>query len=70
MERYKISENISLFADIKEYAGKYFSYEFIFKKVLGYSDDGIAKLADQLEAEPNDPLYKRFYTGEEEESSW
>jgi len=71
MERYKISENLALFGDIQDYAGKYFSYEFIFKKVLGYSDEGISKLVEQLAEEPKDPLYSRFYGKDDsEEDSW
>lgn len=71
MEREHINESLSLYNDIEELIGKYFSYEYVFKKVLKFSDEEIVEMSEQIEKEKKDPIYARFYAsaeGEEDES--
>lgn len=66
MDRERIVESLNLFKDIEELIGKYFSYEYVYKKVLKFSDDEIMEMAEQLEKEKTDPLYARFYAQNDE----
>jgi len=66
MERDKLQESLSIFRDMEELAGRYFSYEFIFKEVFGMSDDGIKKLQEQIDIEKKDPFYSKFYKSDED----
>ena len=73
MDREKLNESLNLFNDISELIGKYFSYEYVFKKVLKFSDEEILEMSEQIESEKTDPLYKRFYEAggeEEDDTSW
>jgi len=70
MEREKLQESLNLFRDIEDMAGKYFSYEYIFKDVLGMSDDGIEKLQEQIKKEKEDDFYKQFYSSSEDGDEW
>ncbi len=69
MEREKLRESLSLFQDIEEMIGKFYSYSFVFKKVLKMSDEEIKDLAEEIESEKTDPLYSRFYSSKGEEDS-
>jgi len=71
MERDNMSESLNLYTDIEDLIGKYFSYTYVFKKVLKMSDEDIQDMAEELESEKNDPLYKRFYDSDnEDDKSW
>jgi hypothetical protein len=72
MKREQLDQALSLYSSIEDMTGKYFSYEYVYKKVLQLSDEEIAEMAEQLEKEKNDPLYARFYSSGESEDgdSW
>ena len=72
MEREHITESLSLYSNIEELVGKYFSYEYVFKKVLKFSDEEITEMSEQIEKEKTDPIYARFYSKEdgEEDNNW
>jgi hypothetical protein len=71
MERENLSQAIDMYNNIEELVGKYFSYEFVFKKIFKFSDEEILELSEQLEKEKTDPIYKRFFeNGEDGEDSW
>ena len=70
MEREHISESLSLYNDIEDMIGKYFSYEYVFKNVLRFSDEEITEMSEQIAKEKNDPIYSRFYTGDDDGDSW
>jgi len=72
MQREQLDQALSLYSSIEDMVGKYFSYEYVYKKVLQLSDEEIAEMAEQLEKEQKDPLYSRFYSGndEDDDSSW
>jgi hypothetical protein len=50
--------------------GKYYSYEYVYKKVLKFSDDEIKDMSEQIEREKKDPIYAKFYKTEGEEEGW
>jgi len=66
MERDTLMEQISLYQDMEELIGKFYSYDFVFKKVFKMSDEEIKELSEQLEKEKTDPIYKRFYEANED----
>jgi len=74
MERDNLSESLSQFNDIEELIGKYFSYEYVFKKIFKFSDEEIQEMAEQIEKEQKDPLYARFYASsdddDDDDNSW
>ena len=70
MEREHINENLSLYSNIEEMIGKYFSYSYTFKKVLHFTDEEIKAMSEQIENEKNDPLYARFYSDEDDGDDW
>jgi hypothetical protein len=69
MERERIVESLNLFNDIEDLIGKYFSYEYVYKNVLKFSDDEIMEMNKQLENEKKDPLYTRFYNNDDDDDS-
>ena len=62
MEREKLTESLNLYEEMEDLTGKYFSYRFMFKKVLKFSDKEIKEMLDEIEKEKKDGLYKGFYT--------
>jgi hypothetical protein len=66
MEREKLSEQINQYNDIEELIGKYFSHEFVLKKVFKMSDEEISELSEQLKTEKTNPIYARFYNEDED----
>lgn len=71
MSRERLTESLNQYNDIEELIGKYFSYTYVMKKVLKFSDDEITKMTEEIEAEKKDPLFSRFHKKEgEEEDSW
>ena len=71
MEREHLNESLNLYSDVEELIGKYFSYEFVMKKVLKMSDEDIKDMSEQIDKEKKDPLYARFYSSDvDEEDSW
>lgn len=72
MEREHLRESLSTYSDIEELIGKYFSYEYVFKKVLKFSDEEISEMSEQIEKEKKDPIYARFYAQDdtEDDNSW
>jgi hypothetical protein len=69
MQREHISESLNLFRDVEELAGKYFSYNYIFKNVFKMSDDDINTMLEEIEKEKTDPKFKKFYD-EDKDSGW
>ena len=71
MEREHITESLNLYNDIEEMIGKYFSYTYVFKKVLRMSDEEITDMADEIDSEKTNPLYARFYNSDgDDEDGW
>jgi hypothetical protein len=71
MQREQLDQALSLYSSIEDMVGKYFSYEYVYKKVLQLSDEEIAEMSEQLEKEKKDPLYSRFYGSDDEDGdSW
>jgi hypothetical protein len=71
MERENLTEALNQFNDIEELIGKYFSYEYVFKKVFKFSDEEIQEVAEQIAKEQKDPLYARFYnSSDDDDDSW
>jgi len=74
MEREILTQSLSLYQDVEELIGKYFSHTFVFKKILKMSDDDIRILSEEIEKEKKDPLYARFYSKSsnenEEDNEW
>jgi len=70
MERETMSDNLNLFNDVEDLIGKYFSYEYIYKKVLKLSDEEIKEMAESLEKEKTSKLYSRFYKTDDDQDSW
>jgi len=69
MEREQIVDAMNLFRDVEEIAGKYVSFEFLYKKVLKFSDEEINETLEQIEKEEKDPRWKRFYEEDEDNSA-
>jgi len=70
MEREHITESLSLYNDIEDMIGKYFSHSYVFKKVLKMSDEEITEMSEQIEQEKKDPLYARFYSDGDNGDGW
>ena len=72
MEREHISQSLDLYNSIENLIGKYFSYEYVYKKILKFSDEEIKDMSEQIVNEQKDPIYKRFYNGDsdDEGDSW
>lgn len=61
---------INIYAEIQEYQGKLFSANTILKEVFRMSDEEMEEEFKKIQEEENNPLYKRFYSNEEENTSW
>jgi len=70
MEREHLSQSLDIYNDIEDLIGKYFSYEYVFKRVLKFSDEEIQEMAEQIEKEKKDPIYSRFYGDGDDGDSW
>lgn len=66
MERDNIAESLNLYNDIENLIGVYFSYAYVYKKVLKFSDEEIVEMSEQIEKEKKDPIYSRFYKSKED----
>lgn len=67
MEREKLSTSLGLYTEIQDHIGKIFTYEYVFKNIFKMSDDDIKELANNIDKEPSNPLYKRFYEKSEDD---
>ena len=71
MAREELSASLDLYSTIEDLIGKYYSYEFVYKKVLKMSDEEITEMSEQIAKEKTDPIYGRFYSGgDDDEDSW
>lgn len=52
-----LRDRIAMLRDIDDYAGKYFSHQWIRRHVLRQSDEEIKEIDDQIEEEQDDPRY-------------
>ena len=53
-----LRDRIAILRDVDDYVGKYYSHEWIRRKVLHQSDEEIEEINDQIADEANDPLYQ------------
>jgi hypothetical protein len=51
-----LSEKINILRDSENYVGKYFSKEYINKHVLGFSDQQIKQIQDEIKNEGTDNM--------------
>ena len=58
-----LRDRISMLRDIDDYAGKYYSHEWIRKNVLYQSDDDMKELDKQIAAEAENPQYAEPQVG-------
>jgi hypothetical protein len=70
MEREHLSECINLYSEVEEMVGKYYSYQYIYKKVLKFTDEEIKEMSEQIDSEKKDPIYSKFYKSEGEDEEW
>lgn len=61
---------LDIYDTAKEYQGKLFSVKTVLKDIFRYSDKDIEEEFKKIKDEEKDELYKRFYSGDEEGSSW
>jgi len=54
-----MQDRMNLLRDLSDYAGKYYSHEFIRKHVLRQTDDQIREIDDAISTELDDPRYNR-----------
>ena len=50
---------MNLLRDLSDYAGKYYSHDFIRKHILRQTDDQIREIDDAISSELDDPRYNR-----------
>jgi hypothetical protein len=53
-----LRDRMALLRDVDDYVGKYYSHEWIRRKILHQSDEEIEEINDQIANEANDPLYQ------------
>ena len=53
-----LRDRIAILRDVDDYVGKYYSHEWVRRKVLHQSDEEIEEINDQIADEANDPLYQ------------
>ena len=72
MERESLTESLNLYNDVEELLTKgYYSYSFVMKKVLKFSDEQISDMAKEVEEEKKNPLFARFYkSADEGDENW
>ena len=54
-----MQDRMNLLRDLSDYAGKYYSHDFIRKHVLRQTDDQIREIDDAISSELDDPRYNR-----------
>ena len=54
-----MQDRMNLLRDLSDYAGKYYSHDFIRKHVLRQTDDQIREIDDAISTELDDPRYNR-----------
>lgn len=60
-----LRERMSMLRDIDDYAGKYYSHEWIRRNVLRQTDDEMSELDKQIADEKDNPQYQQMADGEE-----
>ena len=65
LKREKLQDNLNLLNSVEDYIGKFFSVEYIFKKVLTLNDEEIEVMKEQILNEKKDEFYKKFYEDED-----
>ena len=64
----QLQQAIAMFRDYEELVGKgWISKEFLYKKVLKFSQEEIQAIQDEIAREKNDPLYKDIKVGDDVE---
>ena len=58
-----MQDRMNLLRDLSDYAGKYYSHDFIRKHVLRQTDDQIREIDDAISSELDDPRYNRDEEG-------
>jgi len=58
-----MQDRMNVLRDISEYAGKYYSHDFIRKHILRQTDDQIREIDDAISSELEDPRYNRDEEG-------
>jgi len=58
-----MQDRMNLLRDLSDYAGKYYSHDFIRKHVLRQTDDQIREIDDAISSELEDPRYNRDEEG-------
>lgn len=69
MEQSNLRDRMDIFAQIEPQIGKLFSVDFIFKKVIGMTDEDIDAMMKQIEAEEKDKRYAKFYQAKDEDDT-
>tara|TARA_B100002019_G_scaffold237291_1_gene212070 strand:- start:319 stop:717 length:399 start_codon:yes stop_codon:yes gene_type:complete len=54
-----MQDRMNLLRDLSDYAGKYYSHDFIRKHILRQTDDQIREIDDAISSELDDPRYNR-----------
>jgi len=70
MERENLSQAIDMYSNIEALAGKYFSYNFIFKNIFKMSDEEITNMSEEIEKEKKDPRFAKFYNEDGDDQNW
>jgi len=68
MAQEELSNSIDMFNNIEELIGKYYSYEYVYKKILKMSDEQISEMNEQIKKEKNNPLYAHLFSNDDK--SW
>jgi hypothetical protein len=58
-----MQDRMNLLRDLSDYAGKYYSHDFIRKHILRQTDDQIREIDDAISSELEDPRYNRDEEG-------
>jgi len=64
------TNKIEIYATAAEYQGKLFSVNTVLKDIFRKSDEEIEEEFKKIKEEEKDPLYDKFYKGEEDENNW
>ena len=49
---------MAILRDVDDYVGKYYSHEYVRRKILHQSDEEIEEINNQIADEANDPQYQ------------
>ena len=61
---------LEIYATAQEYQGKLFSVNTVLKDIFRYTDEDIEEEFKKIADEEKDPLYSKFYAGEDDEKRW